>query len=267
MVILHELTDGPGYALDELTAGELEFVRGRITTQYLGRLAELQPGLVEQARAAGTERYHTLPIDFDHTSSWPKDARLLPARHVADFASMGFFRRIRRQLGPRAVISHDELNWRLVRPGRPEDVGPVHIDRWFWDGGYGSMPPGFDRFKVWIAVYTEPGANGLSVKPHSHKRADWKFHFEDRDGVRKPVLDEDPDDLRMELLGLRAGQMVMFHDELLHGGVVNRGTTCRVSIELTVLFPRAEGLERAARLLRRGGAAGLAVAGQRGEPG
>ena len=76
--------------------------------------------------------------------------------------------------------------------------------------------------------------------------------FEVRDGVRKPVLDEDPDTLGMELLSLEAGQMVMFHDELLHGGVVNRGTTCRVSLELTVLFPRDEGFARAARLLRRG---------------
>jgi hypothetical protein len=53
----------------------------------------------------------------------------------------------------------------------------------------------------------------------------------------------------------------MFHDELLHGGVLNRGATCRVSIELTVLFPRAEGLARAGRLARRGGGVGRAVAG------
>jgi hypothetical protein len=53
--------------------------------------------------------------------------------------------------------------------------------------------------------------------------------------------------------------MVMFHDELLHGGVVNRGTMCRVSMELTVLFPRDEGLARAERLLRRP-ATGLASA-------
>jgi hypothetical protein len=261
MVILHELTDGPGYCLDELTPAELVFVRGRITDQYLGRLAELQPGLVEPARAAGIAGYHTLPIAFDHTSAWPKETRLLPARHVADFARMGFFRRIRRQLGPGAVISHDELNWRLVRPGLPEDVGPVHLDRWFWDGGYGTMPEGYDRFKVWIAVHTEPGANGLAVLPHSQRRSDWKHHFEVRDGVRKPVLDEDPDALGMGLLPLGPGGLVMFHDELLHGGVVNRGATCRVSIELTVLFPRAEGQARAARLIRRGGGVGRAVAG------
>jgi hypothetical protein len=252
MVILDEITDGPGFCLDALTPAELEFVRGRIAAQYLDRLAELQPDLVPPARERGIANYHTLPVAFDHGTSWPKATRLLDAKYVADFSRMGFFRRIRSQIGPSAVISHDELNWRLVRPNQPGDVGPLHADRWFWDAGYGygSMPAGFDRFKIWIAVHTEPGANGLCVKPHSHRR-EWKHHFEEKDGVRKPVCDEDPESVGMELLPIAAGGMVMFHDEMLHGGVVNRGSTCRVSIELTVLFDRAEALARSARLRRQ----------------
>ena len=200
------------------------------------------------AREWGIAQYHTLPITFDHGQSWPKHTRLLDATHVADFSRMGFFRRIRAQVGPNAVISHDELNWRLVRPNQPTDIGPLHADKWFWDAGYGygSMPAGFDRFKIWIPVHTEPGANGLCVKPHSHRR-DWKHHFEEKDGVKKPVFDEDPATIDMELLRLPAGRMVMFHDEMLHGGVLNRGSSCRVSIELTVLFDRSDALTRAAK--------------------
>src|SRR5262249_61766489 len=70
-------------------------------------------------------------------------------------------------------------------------------------------------------------------------------NLEEREGCRKPVFDEGPAAVGMELLPLTAGQMVMFHDELLHGGVVNRGTSCRVSIELTVLFDKADALRRA----------------------
>lgn len=251
MVVLDEITDGPGFCLEELTRVELEWVRARITEQYLDRLARLQPDLVPLARERGITKYHTLPIAFDHAKSWPKPTRLLDPQYVADFSRMGFFRRVREQVGPSAVISHDELNWRLVRPNRPNDVGPVHADKWFWDAGYGygSMPEGFDRFKVWMAIHTEPGANGLCVKPDSHRR-DWKHHFEEKDGVRKPVFDEDPEAIGMELLPLAAGRMVMFHDELLHGGVVNRGSSCRVSIELTVLFDRADARRRADRLRR-----------------
>jgi ectoine hydroxylase-related dioxygenase (phytanoyl-CoA dioxygenase family) len=152
-------------------------------------------------------------------------------------------------LGPSAIISHDELNWRLVRPNQPSDIGPVHADKWFWDAGYGygSMPAGFDRFKVWMAIHTQPGANGLCVKPESHRR-DWNHHFEEKDGVRKPVFDEDPAAIGMELLPLAAGEMVMFHDQLLHGGVVNRGSSCRISIELTVLFDRKDALRRSDQL-------------------
>ena len=246
MVFLDELTDGPGFCFEQLAEAELEFIRGLISAQYLARLGQLQPDLVPVAREYGIAQYHTLPIAFDHGKSWPKSARLLDPKYVADFSRMGFFRRVREQIGSSAVISHDELNWRLVRPNQPGDIGPVHADKWFWDAGYGygSMPPGYDRFKVWIAIHTEPGANGLCVKSHSHRR-EWKHHFEEKDGVRKPVFDEDPDAIGMELLPLAAGGMVMFHDELLHGGVVNRGSTCRVSIELTVLFHRADALRRA----------------------
>jgi hypothetical protein len=250
MGIFDELNDGPGFCLGQLTADELAHIRGLIFAQYLDRLGQLQPDLVPLARERGIAEYHTLPIAFDHAKSWPKATRLLDPKYVADFSQMSFFRRIRQQFGPSAVISHDELNWRLVRPNQPTDVGPLHADKWFWDAGYGygSMPPGYDRFKIWMAIHTEPGANGLCVKPHSHRQT-WRHHFEEKDGVCKPVFDEDPDTVAMELLPLAAGQLVMFHDELLHGGVVNRGTRCRVSIELTVLFDRAEA-QRRAELLR-----------------
>ena len=246
MAILHQLYDGPGYTLESLAPAELDHVRGLITAQYLQRIGELQPDLVEPARAAGLANYHTLPIAFDHGMSWPKEARLLDLKHLADFSGMGFMDRIRKQVGPSAVISHDELNWRLVRPHQPSDIGPVHADKWFWDAGYGdgSMPAGFDRFKVWIGIHTEPRLNGLTVKPDSHRTNAWKRHVEVKGGVRKPVLDENEASLNMQLLPLSSGQMVFFHDELLHGGALNRGSTCRVSIELTILFDKAEGFRR-----------------------
>jgi hypothetical protein len=239
MGVLAELEEGPGFCFDRLGLAELETIRALITAQYLERIAALQPSLLPAAREHGIARYHELPIGFDHGASWPKATRLLDPRHVADFTRMAFFRRLRDQLGPSAIISHDELNWRLVRPHQPGDVGPLHADRWFWDAGYGSMPCGYGRFKIWMAIHTEPGANGLCIKPHSH-RQEWKHHFEERDGVRKPVFDEDPAGISMELLEMSPGDLVLFHDDLLHGGIVNRGKTCRVSLELTVLYVEHE---------------------------
>ena len=153
---------------------------------------------------------------------------------------MGFFRRVRAVLPSAEIVPYDTM-WRVVRPNQPTDIGPVHADKWFWDAGNGSMPAGYERFKIWVAVHTEPGANGLCVKSHSHTSDRWKHHFEHKHGVVKPVLDESEEDLNMELLHLKAGDLVQFHDALLHGGVVNRGTRCRVSIELTVVYNADEG--------------------------
>jgi hypothetical protein len=241
VTIFNELDGARGYFVDSLSDAELAQVRAVIGAQYLANITRLQPDLAERAREAGMTHYHTLPITFDHARAWPKAARLLDPSYVDDFSRMGFFGRVREHFGASAYISNGELNWRLVRPQQASDVGPVHADKWFWDAGYGEglMPVGFDRFKIWIAIFTEPGANGLMIKPGSHHR-DWAHHFEERDGARKPVFDEDPDAIGMQLLPLGPGKLVMFHDRLLHGGVVNRGNSCRVSIELTVLYDVAE---------------------------
>ena len=242
----HEVNDGKGYDTDALTAEELDRVRRMISAQYLQTLGTVDADLVGRAASVGIDRYHTLPLPFDHGTFWPKEKRVLPERTLAEFERMGFFRRIRAAL-PSAAIYHDDLMWRIVRPNEPSDIGPVHADKWFWDAGNGSIAADRERLKIWIAVYTEAGRNGLTVKPHSHTSDQWKRHFEYKHGVKKPVLDENTDELRMELLPLKSGELVLFHDSLLHGGALNRGSTCRVSIELTISYLAEEGRRLSAR--------------------
>ncbi len=235
-----EINTGRGFSLDVLTADELAMVRETITSQYLDQLGAVDPELRTSAARVGIDNYHTQPIPFEHGSFWSKEKRVLGESTLRVFAEMGFFRRIRALL-PSANIYPDDLMWRIVRPGAPDDVGPVHADKWFWDVGNGSLPDGTSRFKIWIAVFTEPGLNGLSVKSHSQMSDRWKHHFEFKHGTMKPVLDETPEELEMEILPLKPGEMVFFHDALLHGGVLNRGTGCRVSVELTVSYTTEEG--------------------------
>jgi len=236
MRIHAQITEGPGYCVDyKLTPRELFDVRSMVTDQFLERMREFAPDLAEQAASIGIENYHKLPIPFDHASTWTKFKRILSPACVADFRKMDFFRAIEEQYGP-ALVSDEELNWRLVRPGHPEDIGPVHADKWFWDIGYGTLPEGYDRYKIWIPIFSEANRNGLSVKPYSHLTDKWKHHNDVKGGMVKPVLDENVDELNMQLLPLHAGEMVMFHDWLLHGGVVNQGEKCRVSVELTIFY-------------------------------
>lgn len=247
MRIHSQITEGPGYCTEyRLTPRELFQVRSMISDQYLQRMREMVPRLADQAASLGIENYHKLPIDFDHASTWTKFKRILDPGCVDELRKMEFFRTIEEQYGP-VLVSDEELNWRLVRPNFPDDVGPVHADKWFWDLGYGTLPQGHGRYKIWVPVFSEPGRNGLSVKPCSHLTDKWKWHTDVKGGMAKPVLDENVAELNMQLLNLVPGEMVMFHDWLLHGGVVNRGQKCRVSIELTIFYREdlaSEGMRR-----------------------
>lgn len=238
-----ELHDGAGYDFDRLAAPELAAVRRMIAEQYLGRLGDASPPLRDEAAKIGIDRYHTLNLPFDHAAFWSKDKRVLDRSTHRTLCEMGFFRRIRQVL-PSAQIFPDDLMWRIVRPNAATDVGPVHADKWFWDIGHGSISAEMGRFKVWTAVFAEPGLNGLCIKERSHRSDAVNHRFELRDGKLKPVVDETPEELGMELLLLKPGEMIFFHDALLHGGVVNRGQACRVSIEMTIVYPLEEG-ERA----------------------
>ncbi len=236
MGIHDALVRGTGYFLDQrLTEEELYTLRKMITAQYLGHLRRIDPHLAAEAERDGIANYHFFQERLDHAAAWPKQVRTLPAGDIPVLERMGFCRTIAKEYGEMAIYGED-LMWRLVRPHAEDDVGPVHADRWFWDFGNGEIPAGWDRFKIWLPIHAEPGLNGLSVKPFSHLRDDWKRHSDFRHGKPKPVLDENVEDLHMQLLPLAPGQMVMFHDALLHGGVINRGGQCRVSLEMTIFF-------------------------------
>ena len=243
---IHEaLTTGPGFHLGHrLSASEYRTLHGMITAHYLDRLRAHDPALADEAARLGIENYHLIQDRLDHSSFWPKKARILPASCEAALREMSFYKTIEQEFGD-VLLSDEDRNWRLVRPHAEDDIGSVHADCWFWDIGYGRIPAGYDRFKVWIPIVTEPGANGLSILPDSHRRQ-WKHHAEERHGGLKPMIDENVEELGMQLLILKPGEMVMFHDCLLHGGVVNRGKHCRVSFELTVFFHKAGGTAAAA---------------------
>ncbi len=243
MTVYDAITSGPGYHVGHrLSALELQTLRRLITEQYVERLRAVDPAVADEAAALGIDQYHTIQHRVDHAGIWPKQTRILSTEHVPIVKRMGFYQALVAEFGD-VALSDDELNWRLVRPDAPDDIGPIHADGWFWDLGHGTLPPGYDRFKIWIPIHSEVGANGLSVLPDSHRR-DWRHHMEIRHGIPKPVIDEDVTALPMKLLPLAAGEMVMFHDRLLHGGVVNRGTRCRVSLEMTIFFPANHAVRR-----------------------
>ena len=223
-----------------LNEEELQLIRDAIRIQWLYRLQLVVPSHVREFADTGIDQYHKLAHLVDHASLWPKTARVFPREVVALLRKKPFFKNLEAEFGSFELSDEENfgcenLYWRLVRPGH-SDIGPIHSDSWFWELGHGKMPAyPCERVKVWIAIYTAPGKNGLLVIPGSHTRSDWKWHSEEKGGLKKPVFDEKLEDLDIHLVETHPGQAVIFHDKLLHGGAENLADTCRVSIEMTLL--------------------------------
>lgn len=249
MPALKDQIFGPqGYSTDlRLAAGELAIFRGLINDQWLATIAHAHPDLSEAAAAAGIENYHRIADRVEHKKLWPKANRVLPQHAVETVKGLPFFATLKHEFGDFEISDvydthqhhgHEEIYWRLVRPNVGSDVGSIHADTWFhrsFNMGHGMFAPGTATVKIWIPIYCEPGKNGLAIVKGSHTR-DWSFHVETIEGLPKPVPDQDLSNVGAELVATEPGNMVIFHEKTLHGGVVNRGNGTRVSAEITMVL-------------------------------
>lgn len=227
-----------------LSNDELDILRQLIRIQWLYRIQLLVPRHIKQFDEYGITRYHELSHLLDHPTAWPTFARVLPRESANIIKKLSFFKKLESDFGAIEVgdeqdLGWDNIYWRLVRPGR-DDIGSLHADKWFWDLlEYGGTVPSYpyERLKIWIAIYTTSGKNGLLVVPRSHLKKDWKWHVEIKYNQKKPIIDEPIENLNLTLLPTEPGRAVIFHDDLLHGGSENLATTTRVSMEFTLFIP------------------------------
>ena len=189
---------------------------------------------------------------MDHDALWPKMHRVLPQPVVEEIKGFAFVQTLAREFGSFSfseVVSangvargHEEVYWRIVRPGIQSDVGPLHADKWFHDvlgDEHGRLlPENATTVKVWIPLYAEPGRNGLIVVPDSHLRV-WNYEYLESGGIKRPRLTEDQSKLGGILVNACPGTPVLFNERLLHGGALNQGASTRVSAEITLVFESA----------------------------
>lgn len=232
-----------GYSINlKLTESEIELLRTMTRIQWLYRLQLLVPKHVHQFDEAGIEYYHHFAHLIDHSSAWPKYARVFPREAVSIIGNMKFMKELEAEFGEFKIADEEGLGWgniywRLVRPGS-SDFGSIHTERWFVELGYYGdeiKDPSLERVKIWISLYTMPGKNGLLVIPSSHHKLDWKWHDEEHYGKKKPIIDEDLTKFNRVLLPTEPGRAVVFHYDLLHGGAPNLADMTRVSMEFTFL--------------------------------
>jgi hypothetical protein len=224
------------------TPEELARVRELITAQYLRRISVCAPQHVDEFAALGLDRYHEKAHLLDHVKTWPKVERILPESAKNEIREFSVFKRLTEEFGPFAIsdeenVGHEELIWRLVRPHHPEDVGPLHADIWFHRVSNVTWPAGTETVKVWSAIHVETGVSGLKYVPGSHLR-EWEYRAEHRHGVMKPQILEDESKIDIRIFNSRPGDCLVFHENLLHGGVPHQGQRTRVSMELTLLVKK-----------------------------
>lgn len=237
-----QIFDEPGYSVSFcLSPEDLLALQQAIHRHWLSRIRKLRPQVAGKAEQVGLAGYHELPLGDDgHKELWGhKRFRVLPAEDGRRLLESQLLAQLREEFGPFEVYAteaapglgvHPDIYWRLVRPGAPTDVGPMHTDGMFHHGGPSLFPPGLVPVKMWIAVVCEPGNNGLLVVPNSNK-VTWDFVREERDGAIKPRMVNPPSG---ELVFTEPGRAVIFGDDFVHGGAVNHGRTTRVSVELTL---------------------------------
>lgn len=251
--LLREIYGQAGYSdRFSIEHEELQYFRDVISQQWLARIAALYPEHVEAFRSVGIEKYHTLSDLVSHEDLWSKDHRVLSQEAVATLSKFRFVEQLRHEFGQNCRISnvvlfsgdapeYPEVYWRLVRPGMASDVGALHADKWFHhllSDGRGLYADDETTIKMWLAIYTEPELNGLYVVPGSHRKT-WRVrHAPFRDGHFRPSLDEPLGDYSRYLVPAAPGQAVLFSENLLHGGAVNAGTMCRVSVEITFILKK-----------------------------
>lgn len=229
-----------GFFVDKMSVLELAEIKSYIFDQYCCRIMSVYPDQSQWFYSQPIEQYHILSDLVDHKSLWPKRARILGPNSVKRIKQMPFFKKLCTELSIECISGEEEsgweeMYWRIVRPGAG-DIGSLHADSWFWKFGHGKLPDTVKRIKIWIAIEVERELSGLRVVPGSHYMTHIKYHGEkDHTGIIKPKLDTPESSLTIYNVPTSPGDYVVFHDDLLHGGMTNYSNKTRVSLEATLL--------------------------------
>jgi hypothetical protein len=240
-----------GYSADlQLSMDELNEFRRIINDHWLLNIEMACPELHAEAKKIGIENYHQIADRVNHQKLWHKSSRVLPKASVDSVKSLPFFSILKNEFGDFSISDvydteqrhgQEEIYWRLVRPNVQSDVGPLHKDNWFHgaaNSGYGMFSKDAITVKAWIPIFCEKGKSGLALLGGSHLR-EWKYHIEVEDGMVRPKPDEDLSQLGAALVPTDAGNVLLFNDGVLHGGVLNAGRQTRVSAEITLVLDRS----------------------------
>ena len=243
---MRDILDGsPGFVTGlRLQSDELARVRCLVESYWLSCIEKKAPEYAKDFAEIGIDRYHERAHLIDHGTFWQSVAeRNLPLSAALEIRTLSIFKQIELEFGSFTIPdaygwgSGEPMVFRLVRPNKTSDVGPLHTDQWFWDLLGKTVPSNVVPYKIWIAIFCEPGLSGLRIVPDSHLQ-NIPYHGEMRHGILKPQIDVKEEELAIELFHSQPGDAIVFNHKLLHGGAVTAGSRTRVSLELTIFVSK-----------------------------
>ncbi len=186
--------------------------------------------------------YHKLKInDQLHKKIWTRKNRVASSKLINYLKKKSYiFKVLKKEFGKiefskKVDNKKADSYWRLVRPNKKKDVGPIHADEWFWNANKWDIPKNKKVFKVWMLLSNKLD-KGLSVIPNSHIKKDWVYKRIFRDGIFKPKFAEDKNSYKIMNLKTPKGRILIFNYGLLHSGLINKSNETRISLEFSLYY-------------------------------
>lgn len=118
-----------------------------------------------------------------------------------------------------------------------DDVGSIHADSWFWKLNNYPIKQNTKTFKIWCMLSEGEINSGLDVIEGSHRDIyNWKYTTEERNKTIRPKFDMINNKFSLKKIMTKYGEGIIFNEDLLHCGSVNKFNETRVSIEFTLLY-------------------------------
>ena len=239
--MLNEILNKKGYVITSLKKNELNTLRSLVKDHWINRLTIACPQHVKKFYRSNLCDYHKHSNLVSHSKIWPKEARIFSPNDVKLIKQLPFFKKLIKSFGDIMISDEEdygweEIYWRIVRPGN-NDVGSLHADKWFWELSNNSIPKNRFRIKVWVSLFNEKDLSGLRVVMDSHKR-EWKYSFKINNNKKKPLLKSKIEKKKIKNISTNSGDIIIFNDNLIHGGMTNLSEKTRISFEFTLLVKK-----------------------------
>ena len=239
---LNQIDNKKGYEIFKMKKNDLKLLRTIVENHWIKQIKKTYPDLSDIFVQGRIFNYHKYAKQIDHSKIWTKSCRTLAAKNLSEIKKLSFFLTFKRYF-KKIKFSDEEkngygiINWRIVRPNCKKDLGPLHSDKWFWDIDKSKkrnykIPIGMRKVRCWISLWSHK-KYGFKLVPYSQNKI-FNYKVEHRHGRNKPVFNEKKFNIKPISIDSTPGNLIMFNDNLIHGGCLNNSKQTRVSMEFTL---------------------------------